>query len=268
MDNQRSSSINRNPHQRNYQRVNENRRPITASRRRPADLESRQDHYQPRSNDLSDDEEFYPSEVTGNVSWFDANRKKLLIGLGGVGALAIAIGLVNIISNSGKVEIVSVQPAMVAAQQPYQDCHQVSNTTYSRNHKNGTEGAVIGGVGGAAVGGLVSHSWVGAGVGAAVGAIGGDLIQRSNQPDYVAHRGSSTQCQTAYRQIQVPIGYQVGYLNDGNVVQLTTQHQPQIGTKMKLTALEADLVTPQQQQQLVQQAVNGNSQPGQLPPGQ
>ena len=37
------------------------------------------------------------------------------------------------------------------------------------------------------IGGLVSHSWVGAGVGAAVGAVGGDLIERSNQPDYVAH---------------------------------------------------------------------------------
>ena len=141
----------------------------------------------------------------------------------------------------------------------HQNCQQVGTTNYSRNHKNGTEGAVIGGVGGAAVGGLISHSWVGVGVGAVVGGVGGDLIQRSHQPDYVAHHGSKTQCATAYRPIQVPIGYQVGYLNDDAVTQITTQHQPSIGTKVKLIELEADQVTPLQQQQLVQQAIAGGS---------
>lgn len=187
------------------------------------------------------------------------NRKKLIIGLLIVAGLAAAIGIGDIISNSGKVEVVSVQPATLTAQQPYQNCQQVGTTNYSRNHKNGTEGAVIGGVGGAAVGGLISHSWVGVGVGAVVGGVGGDLIQRSHQPDYVAHHGSTTQCETAYRPVQVPIGYQVGYLNDDAVTQITTQHQPSIGTKVKLTELEADQVTPLQQQQLVQQAIAGGS---------
>lgn len=259
MENQRNNSSTRNSRQRSYERVSENNRNNIPSRKRPIDADSEREYSSsPRSSRrVARDDAYY--DDSANVSWVSANRKKLLIGLGAVGALAVAIGLGDIISNAGKVEIASVQPATITAQQPYQDCHQVSNTSYSRNHKNGTEGAVIGGVGGAAVGGLVSHSWVGAGVGAAVGAVGGDLIERSHQPDYVAHHGSSTQCQTAYRQIQVPIGYQVGYLNDGNVIQITTQHQPQLGSKVKLTELEADQVTPQQQQQLVQQAIGGNN---------
>lgn len=188
------------------------------------------------------------------------NKKKLIIGGGIAAAVLAAVGLGIILSNAGKVEIVSVQPALLSAQQPYQSCEKVGNTHYSRNHKSGTEGAIIGGVGGAAVGGLVSHSWVGAGVGAAVGAVGGDLIERSNQPDYVAHHSTTTQCSTAYRPIQVPVGYQVGYLNSDNaVVQIVTQHQPQVGTKVKLEELNADQVSPQQQQQLVQQAINGGN---------
>ncbi|RTK98165.1 MAG: glycine zipper 2TM domain-containing protein [Proteobacteria bacterium] len=204
----------------------------------------------------------------GEMQWSLRHRKKIVIGLIAVGSLALAIGIGELIANSGKVRIINVAPATVTAQQPYQDCRQVSTTNYSRNHKNGTEGAVIGGVGGAAVGGLVSHSWVGAGVGAAVGAVGGDLIERSHQPDYVAHRGSATQCQTAYRQIQVPIGYQVGYMNsDDNMVQIITQHQPVVGSRVKPEELEADQVTPQQQQQLVQQAISGNNTGGNAPQG-
>lgn len=196
----------------------------------------------------------------GETQWALRNRKKILIGLIAVGALALAIGIGEMIANSGKVRIINAQPALVAAQQPYQSCQQVGTTSYSRNHKNGTEGAIIGGVGGAAVGGLITHSWVGAGVGAAVGAVGGDLIQRSHQPDYVAHHGSTTQCQTAYRQIQVPVGYQVEYMdNDDNLAQITTQHQPPIGTKVKLEQLQADIVTPEMQQQIVQQAINPNA---------
>lgn len=193
---------------------------------------------------------------------FATNKKKLIIGGAIAAAVLAAIGLGIIISNAGKVEIVNVQPALISAQQPYQSCERVGSTHYSRNHKSGTEGAIIGGVGGAAVGGLVSHSWVGAGVGAAVGAVGGDLIERSNQPDYVAHHSSTTQCSTAYRPIQVPVGYQVGYLNSDNaVVQVVTQHQPQVGTRVKLEELNADQVSPQQQQQLVQQAINGGNAP-------
>lgn len=193
---------------------------------------------------------------------FATHKKKLIIGGAIAAAILAAIGLGIIISNAGKVEIVNVQPALLPAQQPYQSCEQVGSTHYSRNHKNGTEGAIIGGVGGGVVGGLVSHSLVGVGVGAAVGAVGGDLIQRSHQPDYVAHHSSTTECSTAYRPIQVPVGYQVGYLNSDNaVVQIVTQHQPQVGTKVKLDELNADQVSPQQQQLLVQQAINGGNAP-------
>lgn len=216
-------------------------------------------HDAPRSNSRRvRAESFDDYDVTGGG--FATNKKKLIIGGAIAAAVLAAVGLGIILSNAGKVEIVSVQPALLSAQQPYQSCERVGNTHYSRNHKSGTEGAIIGGVGGAAVGGLVSHSWVGAGVGAAVGAVGGDLIERSNQPDYVAHHSTTTQCNTAYRPIQVPVGYQVGYLNSDNaVVQVVTQHQPQVGTKVKLDELNADQVSPQQQQQLVQQAINGGN---------
>lgn len=45
--------------------------------------------------------------------------------------------------------------------------------------------------------------------------------------------------------------------NDDHIAQIITQHQPPIGTKVKLEELEADQVTPEQQQQIVQQAING-----------
>lgn len=200
-------------------------------------------------------------EYQPQATFLQQHKKKLIIGLIAVAGIAAAAGIIQLIMNAGKVEVLSVQPATLMAQQPYQNCQQVATTNYSRNHKNGTEGAVIGGVGGAVVGGLISHSLVGVGVGAVVGGVGGDLIQRSHQADYVAHHGSTTHCETAYRQIQVPVGYQIGYLNDGVLTQITTQHQVPIGSKVKLTDLEADQVSTLQQQQLVQQAIAGNQTP-------
>ena len=222
--------------------------------------EARDDDYisEPGRNKRSAEREKYDARNYASVpaGSFLHDKKKILIGLGVIAGLAIAAGIGSMISNAGKVRIVNVAPASVPAQQPYQKCDDVETTRYSRNHKNGTEGAVIGGVGGAAVGGLVTHSWVGAGVGAAVGAVGGDLIQRSHQPDYVAHHSTSTECETAYRQIQVPIGYQVSYMgSDDQVLQMTTQHAPQLGAKVELEQLQADQVTLQQQQAMVQQAI-------------
>jgi len=195
----------------------------------------------------------YPAETS-----FFQDKKKLLIGLGGVAGVAIAATIAGIlISNSGKVKILSVVPATVSAKQPYQKCEDIETTRYSRNHKNGTEGAIIGGTGGAVAVGLLTHSWVGAGVGAVAGAVGGDLIQRSHQPNYIAHHSSNTECRTEYRQIQVPIGYQVSYLGKNDeVLQMTTRHQQQIGNKIALEDLAADEVTPEQQQTLIQKAVS------------
>lgn len=197
----RQNTGNRNSQRRYNNRADERNAPS----RKPRD----DDEYLPRARNQKQSHDFVSDMApVGETQWALRNRKKIIIGLAVVGALAAAIGIGEMIANAGKVRIINVQPATLPAQQPYQSCQQVGTTSYSRNHKSGTEGAVIGGVGGAAVGGLVTHSWVGAGVGAAVGAVGGDLIERSNQPDYVAHHGTQTQCQTAYRQIQVPIGYQ------------------------------------------------------------
>lgn len=225
---------------------------------------SRNDEYVPRGESRQRSGHDFVSDMApvGETQWALRNRKKIIIGLIAVASIAAAVGIGELISNYGKVRIVNVQPAVVAAQQPYQACHNVGTTSYSRNHKSGTEGAIIGGVGGAAVGGLITHSWVGAGVGAAVGAVGGDLIERSNQPDYVAHHGSTTQCETAYRPIQVPVGYQVEYMDsDDKVTQIITQHQPPVGGKVPLEQLQADQVSQEQQQLIVQQAINGGAAP-------
>ncbi len=252
----RTGGQNRSDYQRN--RTNQVSRP---SRREDYDEEE----YTPRQRRVNDEYDDVQANVRRHKELYveppvKNNKNKIILGVVIAGAAALAIGIGELISNSGKVSIVSVQPSTLSAQQPYQDCQQVRTTSYSRNHKSGTEGAIIGGAGGAAVGGLVSHSWVGAGVGAAVGAVGGDLVERSNQPDYVAHHGSTNECKTSYRPIQVPVGYQVGYLSDGQVVQIVTAHQPEVGSKVSLKELEADQVTPEQQQQLIQQAINGGNQ--------
>ena len=115
------------------------------ARRRVA--EERDDDYvaEPRRNrrverDVYDDRG-YASVPAGS---FLHDKKKILIGLGAIAGIAIAAGIGSMISNAGKVRIVSVAPASVSAQQPYQKCDDVETTRYSRNHKNGTEGAVIG----------------------------------------------------------------------------------------------------------------------------
>lgn len=215
-----------------------------------------------------------PNNLSPHGNGMD-NKKKILIALGLLGAIAAIGGVMEMISNAGKVRILQVQNATVTAQQPYQNCGQVGTTSYSNYHKNGTDGAIIGGVGGAVVDGLVSHSWVGAGVGALVGGVGGDLVQRSYQPNIVAHHGEKTVCNQAYRPVQVPVGYNVQFMDhDDNIGNLVTAHQPPIGEKVPLVDLQKDEVTEQEQQQIVQKYINGgnqeNSQPtaGQQPNNQ
>ena len=189
--------------------------------------------------------------------------KKILLAVVAAGALAAAAGVGDLVSSIGKVKITSVAPSIVSAQQPYQDCNDYITTSYVKYHKNGTEGAVIGGATGAAVIGIASHSWVGAGVGLAVGAIGGDLIQRGMQPKYVRHKSTKTACQILTHQINVPIGYQVWFIgSDSMPTQIITQHQPPLGGG-SLKDLQADQVSPQQQQQMVQAAINANNKTSQ-----
>lgn len=191
---------------------------------------------------------------------FDTLKEKLIIGGVAVAAVAGGFGGTQVINNMGKVQVVEVGQALVAAKQPFEDCHNEEHTTYQKNQKNGTEGAIIGGVGGAAVGGLIAHSWVGAGVGAAVGAVGGDLVERHNQPDYVAKKSESTKCKISYRDVQVPVGYKVSYLDsDGKLQNIVVAHEQAAGTKVKLKDLELDQVTPDAQQKIVQQAIGADA---------
>lgn len=216
---------------------------------------------QPVSPNVTSQPRNEPSQQRNNNSNSGmANKKKILIALGLLGGIAAIAGISEMISNIGKVMILKVQTATITAQQPFQDCGQVRTTSYSNYHKNGTEGAVIGGVGGGVVGALVSHSWVGLAVGAAVGGVGGDLVQRSYQPNIVAHHGVTTQCHLAYRPVQVPIGYNVEYMDNNNQTgQIVTQHQPPIGQKIAMDKLQSDQVSEQQQQEIVQQYINAGN---------
>jgi len=181
-------------------------------------------------------------------------KKPLIIGLSILGGLAIATGLVSYFSGSGTAQIVTVSPNYISTQEPYQDCHKVGTTRYVRNQKNGTEGALIGGATGAVAGGIIGNqvsqggggTAVGAVVGGATGALIGRDVQRSNQPDYVARKGSSTQCETRYKTVQTQSGYNVQYLYKGNMASIITQAAPAIGVKLPLTQLQTMAMPPAQ----------------------
>lgn len=176
----------------------------------------------------------------------EKSNKGLLYGLGAVAAVAVAAGSYFIFKAPDTAQIVAVSPNYVTTQQAYQDCHRVGTTRYVKNQKNGTEGALIGGATGAVAGGIIGNQVHGGGGGTAVGAVAGGVggaligreIQRSNQPDYVAKHGSSTQCQTAYRPVQTQSGYNVQYLYKDNMANIVTQSAPAIGTKIPMKDLQ------------------------------
>ncbi len=211
------------------------RSPRNQQRRGNPNQQSRQRRY-------DDDYDDYQPQYRQSSS-----KKPLLIGLGIVGAAAVAAGLYSFLGGSGTAQIVSVSPNYVSTQQPYQDCHRVGTTHYVRNQKNGTEGALIGGATGAVAGGIIGNqvkqggggTAVGALVGGATGALVGREVQRSNQPDYVAQKGSTTQCATRYKNVQTQSGYNVQYLYKGNMANMVTQSAPAIGVKIPYSQLQA-----------------------------
>ncbi len=199
-------------------------------------------HQQSRQRRYDDDYDNYQPQYRQS-----SNKKPLLIGLGALGAVAVAAGLFSFLSGNSTAQIVSVSPNYVSTQQPYQDCHKVGTTRYVRNQKNGTEGALIGGATGAVAGGIIGNqvkqggggTAVGAVVGGATGALVGREVQRSNQPDYVAQKGSTTQCATRYKTVQTQVGYNVQYLYKGNMASMVTQSAPAIGVKLPYSQLQA-----------------------------
>lgn len=254
--------------------MNNNQRPTRTAntQRNNTNLNSTGQSTPIRPNQRNNNETSRPDQyrqVQNNLpSGNNGARKKLIIALAAIAALAAAAGAAIMISNIGKVVVTGVSPYAVAAQQPYQACHEVGTTSMVKNHKDGTKGAVIGGVSGAAVGGVIggvathtaTGALIGAGIGGAVGAVSGDLIEKSREPDYIKKHGHKNECATRYKEIQVPVGYQVSYMQDKAEQQIITQHAPEVGAKVKLEQLQADQVSPQQQQQLVQQALSGSGQ--------
>ncbi len=231
----------RNNYRNNY---NENRVASRNNNYRQNQTRPNRNHYDTQDDDYNDSQQYRSATKS--------NKKTLFIGLSAIGAIALAFGIYSLVKGNNEVQIVAVSPAYQLTQEPFQDCRKVGTTSYVRNKKDGTEGALIGGATGAVAGGIVGNQIHGGGGGTAVGAIVGGAtgalvgrdIQRSNQPDYVARKGHSTQCHTAYRDVKTQIGYNVQYLNKDALGTIVTQTAPAIGTKIPLPALQAMAVQP------------------------
>jgi uncharacterized protein YcfJ len=234
---QRSNSDDR---QTNYAANERDDYPQRAPRRSAAPRNRSREEYdnRPPQRDYYDDD-YAPQQAKSN--------KTLLISLAAVAAIAIATGIAFMLTKSSTAQIISVNPNFITTQQAYQDCRKVGTTSYVANRKNGTEGALIGGATGAVAGGVIGNQVHGGGGGTAVGAIAGGVggaligreIQRSNQPNYVAKHGSSTQCATAYKPVQTQVGYSVQYMYKNEMANIVTQTAPAIGSTLPLEQLQA-----------------------------
>lgn len=245
---------NRNPRsnssQRNAPRGNPSR-PARYEEPKNNDYDEYDDRPQTRQprrtrEDDYDDRDYYPETPR--------SKSKLLYVLLGIGCVAVVAGATMLLTGNSNAEIISVAPNYITTQQAYQDCHKEGTTSYVRNQKNGTEGALIGGATGAVAGGVIGNqvhgggggTVVGALVGGGAGALIGRDVQRSNQPDYVARRGSTTKCATAYRPVQTQVGYNVQYMYKNNMATIVTQNPLALGSKIPFNQLEAMAVPAQQ----------------------
>lgn len=233
---QRSNSDDR---QTNYEANERDDYPQRAPRRSAAPRNRSHEEYDNRPQRDYYDDDYAPQQAKSN--------KTLLISLAAVAAIAIATGIAFMLTKSSTAQIISVNPNFITTQQAYQDCRKVGTTSYVANRKNGTEGALIGGATGAVAGGVIGNQVHGGGGGTAVGAIAGGVggaligreIQRSNQPNYVAKHGSSTQCATAYKPVQTQVGYSVQYMYKNEMANIVTQTAPAIGSTLPLEQLQA-----------------------------
>jgi uncharacterized protein YcfJ len=240
------NSRNANAPRSNYRNDN---RPVRNETRYDDDYNDYPPARQPRraraEDDYSDDRDYYRKPRSNN---------RLLFTLLGVGGVAVVVGAVMLFSGSSSAQIVASTPNYITTQQAYQDCHREGTTSYVRNQKNGTDGALIGGATGAVAGGVIGNQVHGGGGGTAVGAIVGGAtgaligrdVQRSNQPDYVAKKGSATRCVTAYKPVQTQVGYNVQYMYKNNMANMVVQNQLAIGSKIPFSELQAMAVPPQQ----------------------
>lgn len=248
MSNNRRSYDNDNNqrHRRNSRNDYDNRRyennaPQRNSRNDYNEREDYDDHEPRRRNNNYNDRPRQYSQAP------QKSNKGLIIALAALGAVAVAAGASFMLKKDATAQIISVTPNMVNQQQPYQSCHKVGTTSYVKNQKNGTEGALIGGATGAVAGGIIGNqvkqggggTAVGALVGGATGALVGSSVQKSNQPDYIAKKGSNTQCHTAYKTVRTQNGYNVQYLYKDNTASIITQTAPAIGSKIPMEQLQA-----------------------------
>lgn len=224
----------------NYSANDHGNYPQRAPRRQTTDRQRNHNEYDNRQqHDYYDDDYIDQRPVKSN--------KTLLLSLGAIAIIALGAGATFLLTKNNTAQIIAVSPNYVTTQQAYQDCHRVGTTSYVANKKNGTEGALIGGATGAVAGGVIGNQVHGGGGGTAVGAIAGGVggaligreVQRSNQPDYVARRGSTTQCTTAYKPVQTQVGYSVQYMYKDEMNNIITQMSPAIGSTIPLEELQA-----------------------------
>lgn len=232
-----------NPEQRSNYTPDDDNYPQKSPRRQNTQRQRNRDEYSSnrQQRDYYDDDGYYMGQRPAK------SNKTLLLSLAAVAIVALGAGATFLLTKNSNAQIIAVSPNYVTTQQAYQDCHRVGTTSYVANQKNGTEGALIGGATGAVAGGVIGNQVHGGGGGTAVGAIAGGVggaligreIQRSNQPDYVARRGSTTKCATAYKPVQTQVGYSVQYMYKDEMNNIVTQMSPAIGSTMPLEELQA-----------------------------
>lgn len=173
----------------------------------------------------------------------------ILLIIAGVAALGIGASL---LFKKKDAQILSVTPNIITTSRPTEECGKVGTTTYVKNQKDGTEGTLIGGATGAVAGGIIGNqikqggggTAVGALVGGATGALVGNQVQKANQPDYIAKKGTKTQCRTVYRKHQTQNGYNVTYMYDDTTATIATQNALAVGSKIPFNQLQAMAIQP------------------------
>lgn len=195
------------------------------------------DDYRDRRND-EQDYRYYEKRKSNKI---------LIIFLSLLGLAIAGTGIYYVMKSNDVVEITSVKPNMLSYEEPYNTCNKVATTKYVKNTKDGTEGTVVGGATGAVAGGIIGNqikqggggTLIGAVVGGVAGGLVGNNVQKSNQPDYIEKKGSTTKCHTAYKKKHVRKGYIVHYLYKNNIASVVMQTPPTIGSKLSFEQLKA-----------------------------
>jgi uncharacterized protein YcfJ len=135
----------------------------------------------------------------------------------------------RLVSASHEAKVVKVTALTTTVKTPRQDCHdeQVTRTKPARDSNR-----LVGTAAGAVVGGLIGHAFGGGNgkvlttvAGAAAGGYAGNRIEHKMQQGNT-YSTTEQRCTTVYDSTQVPAGYDVLYVLDGDEHHVHMDHDP------------------------------------------